>query len=290
MPRHRSEREPRHRARRADRRVPVDAVSPRPPSHRKPATGPQLGKALETIGTETSGRLAAAGSRLRREQRDLLTGAVRGLIVSPWFAAGAGFVIAAGAFIYAPHARLDFGAAIGTSQCPLAGCHQQIEQGAPPMIAGTGDGPVTASPSSTPHSGRSTLAASATAPTFTYIVNWHAHGMFQMVLTVTSRHAIGNWQLAFVIPGATRVSVTNATWHRSGTDGGTASGTGGGGADSYAGSRDDPSFGPSPSAGPEAGRSGGRADQLSLVINGYGAPAAPSDSFYNGVACHFSQG
>ncbi len=207
------------------------------------------------------------GARVWPYQRQLLAGAARGLLVSPWFATGAGFVIAAGAFIYAPHAELNFGnEAIGRSSCPVAGC--TVPADAPPMVAGKGGGPVTASPSPSASSRTGGGRDSSASPTFGYTVKSVGSDTFQMTFTVTSQHATGPWQLAFVIPGAADLSVVGASWQASGTDGGTASGPGGG-----SGAHGTPTSG-----GADAGSSadGGLSDVVSFVVDGTGAlTAAP---------------
>jgi hypothetical protein len=291
MPRHRIEHEPRHRAPRADRRAPPYAALSRPsPSHAKPSGRQgQLGKAFDAAGSGVVERAGAAGTRLGRGQRDLLTGAVRGLMVSPWFAAGAGFVIAAGAFIYAPHAELSFGNGLVTqTPCSVAGC--TVPQQAP-VIAGGQDGLVTPSPSpsSSGHtSQRAAAAESDSAPDLTYTVQQDGSGMFQMTITMTSDHPIGPWRLGFEIPGASDLSVPDASWQPSGSDGGTASG---------------PSAGSTPNAGqPSAGTSGDGADagsdsggggqsyRVSFVVDGKGDPTvAPDHCSFDGSACDFTQ-
>lgn len=276
MPRHRIEHEPRHRAPRADRRVQFSGAPSRSPSHAKPPTGSrqrgtaverqrgtgveavsartselprvpshakppadtgQLGRAFEAIGSGASERLHTAGSRIRNEQRVLLTGAVRGLMVSPWFAAGAGFVIAAGAFMYAPHASLNFDTAPGLTVCPTLGCPVPQKE---PQIAGGASGLVTASPSPSSSSPRGRHAAhddSAAAPSFAYTVQADGSGMYQMVLTETSEQPIGSWQLSVVVPGATSVDFYDGV-QQSGSNGATT-----GGGDSHGGAD---GAGPSP--------------------------------------------
>jgi hypothetical protein len=281
MPRHRIESEPRHRALGRERRARLRAVSSGPPGHAKQSSGPgRAGVTWTGIGARASGRLLAVGTRFRSHRRRLLTGAVRGLLVSPWFAAGAGFVVAAGAFIYAPHASLDFGTAIGVTQCKVAGCHRTTSPGAPGIPAGHGDGLVTAAPVTSPPSAAAGL-------TFSYAVNWHVHGTFQMVLTVTSKHAIGSWRLAFVIPGATKVAVVDAKWQSSGPDGGTASGAAGNGGDADAGTSAD-GWGSGSAGAATADDGAPAADSVSLVVDGHGTPAAPASCVYDGAACHFS--
>ncbi len=313
MPRHRIEHEPRHRAPRGDRRAPLSAASSRSPSHAKSSAGPaqsgkafksagagahakpsteagQLGKAFERTGGRASDRPRAAGTRPQRDQRELVSGAVRGLMVSPWFAAGAGFVIAAGAFIYAPHASLNFAngnEATITTRCSVAGC--TVPEQAPVMAGGT-NGLVTPSPSAS-SPGRATgrhaaRAGLSSAPDFTYSVQSHGSDTFQMTLTLTSDRAIGPWQLAFEIPGATDLSVSGAIWRASGTDGGTASGPAVGGSPNSG----QPPAGDAASAGGHSA-GGGQNYVVTFTVSGKGEPTvAPQHCSYNGAPCHFSLG
>ncbi|MBO0833592.1 MAG: hypothetical protein J2P29_16650, partial [Actinobacteria bacterium] len=76
----------------------------------------------------------------------MLTGAMRGLLGSPWFAAGAGIVIATGAVVYSPHSRLHLRPAITVTHCKVAGCNATSTSGSPPQVAGVGTEPVVAGP------------------------------------------------------------------------------------------------------------------------------------------------
>jgi hypothetical protein len=277
MPRHRIEHQPRHRAPRQDRRVQLSAASARTPSHAKPSTGSgQLGKAFEAIGTGASERLHSAGTRLRKEQRVLLTGAARGLMVSPWFAAGAGFVIAAGAFVYAPHASLNFDTAPGRTDCPTVGCPvpQKV-----PQIAGGASGLVTASPSpssSSPRGRHAMREESDDAPSFTYTVQADGTGVYQMILTETSERAIGSWGLSVVIPGATKVSVYDGVLQGPAPAGGST------------GSGDEPSPGTSAGFLTESGYD--PTNILHVVVDGDGSPkTAPEDYVFRDAQGNFSQ-
>jgi hypothetical protein len=279
MPRHRIERTPRHRAQRPaqgrTRRVQLGAVATRSPSHAKPAAGPG-----------PSDRLAALNARFWPYQRRLLIGAARGLVVSPWFAAGAGFVIAAGAFIYAPHTRLE----IGAPPCKLVVCRTIIQAGEPPIPAGAPGGLVTPSPA--------TGAATANdGLSFTYTVNWQAHDAFQLALTVRAKKPIGSWRLEFVIPGAANLSVSGASWHPTGDDGGTASGTAGDSSSDGAGAQNSSSHGEQPSGSygnpGDPASNAGQGDQpgvVSFTVNGSGTPASPASCSFNGNPCQFSEG
>ena len=67
--------------------------------------------------------LAAASGRSAAAEPGLMAGAVRGLVATPWFAAATGFVVAAGLWIYSPHAELKFpSSAVGTVPCTAQGC------------------------------------------------------------------------------------------------------------------------------------------------------------------------
>jgi hypothetical protein len=257
------------------------ADSPRSPSHARPSARPgQLGRAFEAIGSEGSERLHTAGTRLQNEQRVLLTGAARGLMVSPWFAAGAGFVIAAGAFMYAPHASLNFDSAPGRTVCPTPGCPvpQKV-----PQIAGGASGLVTASPSPSSSRPRGRHAAhdeSDSSPSFTYTVQPDGTGMYQMIITETSQGAIGSWGLSVVIPGATKVSVYDGVLQGSGTDDAPAAGP--------SGSTDEPSPGTSAGVLTESGYD--PTNILHLVIDGNGSPkTAPEDYVFHDAQGTFSQ-
>jgi len=192
----------------------------------------------------------------------LLTGAARGLMVSPWFAAGAGFVIAAGAFIYAPHASLNFDTAPGRTVCPTPGCPVPQKE---PQIAGTEGGLVTASPAASSASprGRHARDDSDDAPSFTYTVQADGTGMYQMVLTETSDQPIGSWALSVVIPGETSVAVYDGM-PQSGGDGATA-----GGGDSRGGADDEPSPGATAGFLNESGND--PSNILRVVVDGEGS-------------------
>src|SRR5215469_6079755 len=121
MPRHRIE-APRQRtlwrtAEQSARRVRFRAAGRREtPGHAKPAVAPQWRQ------------------RLTRNQRRRLKRAGRRLLVSPWFAAGAGVVIATGVMIYTPHTKF----AIDVHQCQVVTCTKLTPQGVPPVPAVTG--------------------------------------------------------------------------------------------------------------------------------------------------------
>jgi hypothetical protein len=199
----------------------------------------------------------------------MLKRAGRGLLVSPWFAAGAGVVIATGAVVYVPHANLDFGGAIQVTHCKQALCDVVTEQGgAPGLPAGTGGGPLRASPN--PLAGF----------TFSYqLLGDNAWDGFSMLITIHGPRSLGQWKLSFVILGATDVVVVNgARWQPSGTDGGTAS-------NYYSGIE---SAGYASISGQQSGSSRD-SDTVQLQVRGKGVPSPPTNCYYNETACHFQR-
>jgi hypothetical protein len=212
-------------------------------------------------------------------------------MVSPWFAAGAGFVIAAGAFIYAPHASLSFGNEVlspNHTPCAVAAC--AIPNQAPTM-AGGANGLITPSPtpSSASHAPRHAASGqSGSTLDFSYAVAQHGSGMFEMTFSMSSSEPIGNWKLTFDIPGATDLSVSGASWQPSGTDGGTASGPAVGSTPAASQSSAAVAV-DSTHAGTEAG-GGSQSALVSFVVYGKGEPTvAPHHCSFNGNSCVFSQ-
>lgn len=278
MPRHRIERTPRQRtpwpARYVVGRVRLLAAGPRPrrPGHARPGTGPSWAQ------------LGAGAARYLRGRRPALTGAARGLLVSPWFAAGAGVVIAAGAFAYAPHAQLKV---IPNPRwgCSVAGCREP-QAAAPAVPAGGGAGrlPQSPSPAASPAQRRSGAGV-----TVSYQVLFDYSSRFGLEITLHSRRPIGDWRLGFAIPGSTGLSVDGALWQPSGPDRGTASGP------VPPGSQ--PSPGPNyPSSDVLVGshtfsylveHAKDSPDTVYFFVLGAGSRPVPDNCTYDGRSCHF---
>jgi hypothetical protein len=200
----------------------------------------------------------------------MLKQAGRRLLVSPWFAAGAGVVIATGAIVYVPHANLALGNAIQVTHCKQAACNLVVTEqgGAQGLPAGTG-GPLRVSPSA--------LAGF----TFTYLVQgdstWDG---FSMLITIHAPHPLGQWKLSFVIPGAKDVWVVNgARWQQSGPDGGTAS--------NYYGGTE--SSGYASISGHQSGSSRSSDTVQLQVVGSYVPKPIPVEGYYNGIACQFQR-
>jgi hypothetical protein len=260
MPRHRIE-APRQRtlwrtAEQSARRVRFRAVGRREaPGHAKPSVTPQWRQ------------------QLTRNQRRRLNRAGRRLLVSPWFAAGAGVVIATGVIIYTPHTKFDFGNAIHVIHCRQAQCAPVTPQSGAGLPAGVDGGRVTASP----------RAISVTAGmSFWYQVLDRTQTGFIMQITIRASHSFGPWKLSFVIPGATDVYVPDARWVQSGTDGGTAS--------NYFSGTESSDY--AQISGHQSGAAAGSSRNgytVGFQVRGSGTPRAPTHCFYDGVACQFKQ-
>ena len=262
MPRHRKAFPARHRTQRQadepDRRVPVDTAVA------------AAEKALESVSrpggsppdNTPTGRPGGRGH------------IVPGLLVTPWFAAGAGVVIAAGLFLSAPHAVLSFAPAPDyvtacPQQCapapagPTAG---SLTNAKPGVQIATPKPALRRAPPAPPRP--SSVTASAK---ITFRLQWQQGGAFGALITVQADHDIAGWTMAFAIPGARISHVFGASWQPS------ASGNGGTAADP---------------AGP-AGQSGQgpqwqpSADSARFLIIANGPPARPADCLFDGVSCHF---
>lgn len=221
--------------------------------------------------------------------RGVARGAVRSLLVTPWFAAGAGFVLAAGLWIYSPHTELRFPTANAPYGVP---CSQQCSS-----VSGGGQ-VATSTPGEriSRHAGRGETGQadvagrrSATSGlTFTFSVPWQQNGNFQAVIIVRGKHVPANWQLEFTMPGTDIRFVIGAQWHAlpSG-DGGTAFASqlqlAGGPSTSPGYGQNDGGYGQGSASG-RLGQGGG----IGFLVMGSGAAATPATCVFNGSSCTFS--
>jgi len=266
MPRHRKAFPARHRAQRQadepDRRVPVNtavsAAEQALESPSRPGGGPP-GK------TPLPAPLPAGqpGSRWH---------ILLGLLVTPWFAAGAGVVIAAALFLNAPHAVLSFAPAPDY----VTACPQQCA----PAVAGPTPGSLTNAepgvqlPPPKPAVRRAPPAAARpgamTGVDITFRLQWQQGGAFGALMTVQADHDIAGWTLAFAIPGARISHVIGAGWQPSSSgNGGTATDPAGGQVHSYQGSQGQPSR-----------------DSARFLIIAQGSPTRPADCLFDGASCN----
>jgi len=244
--------------------------------------------ATDTVPLRPSARHFRANTRASTNPASSGTGvlraAARGLLVTPWFAAASGVVIAASLWIYAPHAHIEFpsGSAIQSSHCNK-GCASTSGRKDTGQLAASGKG-------SLPDSRKSGTRSRPTHPvvrinraalkglTFSYYVLPSERG-FKLMISVVGQQAIKDWQLHFVLPGDRIRQVWDARWHRTSPDSGTVSG----------GSQTGQRNGNGPGDGDQPG-----ADHhqygFTFVVSGSGQPTGPTDCLYDGQSCVFTNG
>ena len=163
-----------------------------------------------------------------RPSSPTLHGALRGVLVNPWFAAGAGLVIAASMWLYAPQTQLSFPhEAIGRTKCQVQGCAPMVTAPDGGSVATSSGQPI--SPSVRRHARRQATAdvqtkSGSPALAFGYSVVSRHRRRFALELTVTSSKPITNWTLSFAMDGDRIRSVFGANWQPASTDSGAASG------------------------------------------------------------------
>jgi hypothetical protein len=232
----------------------------------------------------------------RQQQRLVIRGTAHGLLVTPWFAAGAACVIAAALWLSAPHTSFKLSDPTNSEPCASAHC------------APGADGGGTTATKSGKSFGNGAQAAGSTAAagshkkltgvTVSYDVVWHAHGKFTAVITITSKHELGRWRLSFRIPGTKVKSVVGARWKPSARrDGGTAwplpvshsaaRGAGREGGPSVSDSTSQSGGGSADHAAGDAQGGSARSYKAWFVIEGVGSPARAVDCTYNGESCTF---
>lgn len=285
MPRHRKERVPSRRAlRHADnparharltRAVNTSIAALFDPAGDDP-------DAPDTVPLRPSARHFRAATRASTHPASSGTGvlrtAARGLLVTPWFAAASGFVIAASLWIYAPHAHLQFpsGSAIQSQHCNSR-CAAATSGKDTGQLATSGKGSLAEPRKSGSRAGVRRVAGnnrSVAGLTFSYYVLRSQNG-FSIVISVVGQHAIKAWQLHFVLPGDRIRQVWGARWHQTSPDSGTVSG----------GSQPVPSTGAGGESGPDT-----HGYRFTFFVSGSGQPTGPANCVYNGQSCTFTNG
>jgi hypothetical protein len=221
------------------------------------------------------------------------------LLVTPWFTAGAGIVIAAMLAVDLPHTVLSY----GPYQSP---CHQNCLNPEPSRgsgsLANAGPGQrITEQPARRPPPGEDARSAGRPDPAglkvgYRIVRQWDSG--FLAAVTLPSEVAVGSWKLWIGFRSARVEWVWGADWQPS-ADGnsGTISAAG--------------AYGGGPSAGQGPAGQDGQADQhaqggswegqlghwalgntrsrsLEFVIFAVGAPQAPTGCVLSGKACTFS--
>jgi hypothetical protein len=219
-------------------------------------------------------------------------GAVRGFLLTPWFAAGSGFVLAAAIFLYAPHADLIFPSGKPAQKpCSEQGCKKAPSASAP-GLAGTPGAPIT-DPSSATHGSAAKKGAhpgagsgrdAATGLTFGFKVVWQQDDNFGALVTVTGNRALTSWRLRFAMRGTTIKWVSGATWQPSAAgDGGLATPLASGDNASQA------SGDQSSSLSSEQGHASVGGALIQFMISGNGTAHMPGHCRFDGVRCKFGQ-
>jgi hypothetical protein len=225
-------------------------------------------------------RRPATGRTGSNQQRRM-----RGLLVTPWFAAGAGFVIAAALALNSPHAVLTYRP--NTSKCSTCTAPGSPENAKPGTVFKP---PKPARPAKV---GRKSGAARhgavvAVGPAVDFQVVWSRNGEFAAIVTVPTQQASRGWRLRFEIPGRRIIQVFGAKWRPGpGGHGGVASMFDFQlGPPRHSGRRTHPDGQPK-----VPGVSGGFGhwgpEQLKFLVTAQGAPVTPAVCVLNGVNCHW---
>jgi hypothetical protein len=245
MPRHRKDRGPRYGALRRE------GASWRSVLPRLPRFGP-VGR-----------RGARAGAPRARPRL------ARSLLATPWFAAGAGIVIAAVLAVESPTA-LTYGPTFPIEQCPVHGCASNSGHPAgQPAAARPGVALKTRSMKMrggrTARSRRRGRRARGAPVAYQIVRQWSSGFLAEITVPATARR--GGWSLQFAFPALHINGVWGGRWEPSGNgDGGTAYGAAGSSGGSWR---------------------HGRPDASQLFVSVSGAPQGPSDCVLDGATCHF---
>jgi len=242
--------------------------------------GPPLGPAAPDDRADATLRLPA----LRRRGPGLMAHAMRGLVVTPWFAAATGLVVAAGLWVYWPHAELRFPpSAAGGVPCQSQGCGITAGKGSGALA--TTKGQQIAPPKSTRMSAAQPYLDGGTAVaglTFGYRVIWRSQSEFGVLISVTGKDVAHTWKLRFAMKGDKISEIMGAAWHQYGTAGGTASGPAGVAPGEWQGPAQGGNSDSATSYGNDA------PDGISFLVVAAGTPVAPTACFFNGARCEFS--
>jgi len=205
---------------------------------------------------------AAARSMYRRRLR-----VARALMVTPWFAASAGMVIAAALAVQSP-AALTYAPSPGV-RCPASGCGGSAA-GQPNVTAVSPGGKLKDGPAprtaTTASPGRRHAAGAVYRLGYRVVRHWA--GGFVAVITLPDDMNPGRWSLQLAFPSARVDQIWGARWQPWGDgDAGTATGSW------------------TPPRGHN--RDGHGQDGRELVILAAGAPAPPSSCSLDGASCDF---
>jgi hypothetical protein len=194
MPSHRQGNIPKHRAARphenARRRSLLNAVNP---AKRFTPGGTRNGGPSGPARAEPAPPARPAAASRRR----------RGLLVTPWFAAGAGFVIAAALSLNSPRTFLTYRPSTAApSTC--ADCQPESVPTARPGVQIRSAHPARVGPAA------AVPAAGLAVPVH---VGSERNGVFSVTFMLPARLAGRPWTLRFELPGRSVTEVVGARWH-----------------------------------------------------------------------------
>jgi hypothetical protein len=217
------------------------------------------------------------------KRRGVLRLATRGLVMTPWFAAASGVVIAASLWVYSPHPQLEFpNNLIRRQHCQQHNCAPAVSKKGSGSLATSSKRRFADRPKSARRSGADPRVRNQAAAGLdvSYFVVWNQSGKFVIRISVTSKDPIKDWTLAFVLHADRIRRVWDANWQRASRDSGTASGSGGAVRQWPGGGQDG------------RGQSDGDHQQyeVSFLVAGTGAPAQPTSCAYDGVTCTVTTG
>ena len=216
----------------------------------------------------------------------VVRGAARSLLVTPWFAAGTGFVIATALWIYSPHTELKFpDSAPGYSLCQSEVCLNNSPGPGGGSLANSLPGEKINGPQAkTSGTGKpDVITRAASGLKFRFVVLWQQGSHFYAVVTVSGHSVPSSWRLSFAIPGVRIDHVIGVSWRpsRSG-NGGTVSA---------------PSWQYGSSSGQDAANGTGADDSgshghrdvpvISFIVTGTGSVGLPTTCRFDGSTCKF---
>jgi len=207
---------------------------------------------------------AAARGVCRRRLR-----LARSLMFTPWFAAGAGVVIAAALAVDSP-AALTYAPNGPLMRCPASGCVSPTPDHPPGLTTVSPGVPLTGGSEQDRHAASPRQPGGATAVYqvgYQVVRRWPSG--FVAVITLPGNAKPGAWSLELAFPSARVDRVWGARWQPSGPgNAGTARG-------------------PWPSHGHGLGSGG--LDNHQLMVSATGMPTYPSGCRLDGSSCHFGQ-
>jgi len=191
--------------------------------------------------------------------------------VTPWFAAGAGIVIAAALAVDSPTA-LTYAPNEPVTHCPASGCVGPTPSRQPDVATATPGVRLKTGGAAPAGRGRSHPARAVQRLGYQIVGRWRSG--FLAVITVPGDTEPGSWRLQFAFPSARVDQVWGAQWRSSGDgDAGTATGPWRKG--------DRPA---------DTGAPGGRQiDDHQVMVFATGTPTVPSGCRLDGVSCSFGR-